>query len=321
MDWIEGTSPAARGLEALLGQVAQSDVPLLLQGESGAGKSACAREIQRRSARAAEPLVETQLSALAPTLIEAELFGHAAGAFTGAQRAREGRFQRAGSGTLVLDGIETLPEALQVKLLRVLQERLVEPLGSETALPVRARVIATAGTDLSAAVREGRFRSDLYFRLAVVVIEVPPLRTRLEDLPALAGRILCASAARLALPARGLSVAALERLAAHRWPGNLRELENALERVLVLGAGRRDPIEPQEFEFLAETGADALLPLARTLLARGIALQDFERALLSEALRESRGNVAAAARALGLSRKAFEQRQARARAGAAGDER
>ena len=315
MEWIEGHSPAARTLEGLLGQVAASSVPLLLQGESGSGKSACAREIHRRSARAAEPLVVTQLSTLAPSLIESELFGHSAGAFTGAQRAREGRFRRAGEGTLVLAGIETLAEELQSKLLRVLQERVVEPVGSEEALPVPARVIATSGVDLREAVRAGRFRGDLYFRLAVVVIDVPPLRVRAEDLPDLAARILADAAARLSLPARRLSGAAQEALLAHRWPGNLRELENALERVLVLGGGSRAEIEANEFAFLAEVRAEALLPLARALLARGAGLQEFERTLLAEALAESRGNVAAAARALGLSRKAFESRQARARAG------
>jgi len=312
MDWIAGRSPAARSLEGLLGQVADSDVPVLLQGESGSGKSASAREVHRRSPRAGEPLVETQLSNLAPTLIESELFGHSAGAFTGAQRAREGRFQRAGAGTIVLDGIETLAEELQVKLLRVLQERRIEPVGSEESLELRARVLATSSVDLREAVRAGRFRGDLYFRLAVVVVEVPPLRARAEDLPELAARILEASAARLAVPARELAAGALARLVDYRWPGNLRELENALERVLVLGAGRGGEIEAAEFEFLDEARADALLPLARTLLARGIGLHDFERALLAEALRESRGNVSAAARALGLSRKAFEQRQARA---------
>ncbi len=314
MDWIEGRSPAARTLEGLLGQVAASEVPVLLQGESGSGKSACARAIHQRSARAGEPLVATQLSTLPPSLIESELFGHAAGAFTGAQRARAGRFERAGAGTIVLEGIETLAEELQAKLLRVLQERLVEPVGSEESLPVRARVLATSAVDLREAVRAGRFRSDLYFRLAVVVIDVPPLRARAEDLPEFAERILAAAAARLGLSPRRLSGAAREALAAHRWPGNLRELENALERVLVLGAGRAVEIEAGEFGFLDEARADALLPLARALLARGVGLSEFERTLLAEALHESRGNVAAAARALGLSRKAFEQRQARARA-------
>jgi len=315
MDWIEGKSPAAHALEGLLGQVAGSSVPVLLQGESGSGKSSAAREIHGRSAQRGEPLIETQLSTLAPTLIESELFGHSAGAFTGAQRARAGRFQRAGAGTIVLDGIETLAEELQVKLLRVLQERVVEPVGSEEALPLEARVIATSGVDLREAVRAGRFRGDLYFRLAVVVIEVPPLRARGDDLELFAVRILAAAAARLGVAPRALGADALARLAAHRWPGNLRELENALERVLVLGAGRAGAIEAAEFEFLDETRADALLPLARTLLARGIALADFERALYAEALRESRGNVSAAARALGLSRKAFEHRQSRAGGG------
>lgn len=315
MHWIEGRSPAARALEALLVQVAPGDVPVLLQGESGSGKSAAAREIHRRSPRRDEPCVEIPIGTLAPSLIESELFGHAAGAFTGAQRARAGRFERAGAGTLVLEGVETLAEELQTKLLRVLQERVVEPVGSETSLPLRARVIATAGVDLREAVRTGRFRGDLYYRLAVVVLDLPPLRARAEDLPLFCERILAVAAGRLGLPARSLSAGALERLAQHRWPGNLRELENALERALVLGAGRGGEIEAGEFEFLSESRDEALLPLARALLAQGIALPDFERALLAEALRESRGNVLGAARTLGLSRKAFEHRQQRARAG------
>ncbi len=311
MDWIAANSPAGRELESLLARVSGSSVPVLIQGESGSGKSAVAREIHRRSARAGEPLVETQLATLAPTLLESELFGHAAGAFTGAQRSREGRFQRAGEGTIVLDGVEALTEELQAKLLRVLQEREIEPVGAESSVPLRARVIATSSRDLREEVRLGRFRGDLYFRLAVVVLELPPLRTRPEDLQPFAEAILARAAARLSTPVRRLSPAALERLVGWSWPGNLRELENALERVLVLGATRGETIETEELAFLAEARGDALQPLVRGLLAQGAGLHEVERALIAAALRESQGNVSAAARALGLSRRALELRLAR----------
>ena len=317
MDWIVCESPVARELEALLARVSAGAVPVLIQGESGSGKTSVAREIHRRSGRAGEPLVEVQLGTLAPTLIESELFGHVAGAYTGAQRAREGRFQRAGTGTIVLEGIDALAEELQAKLLRVLQERRIEPVGAEQGLACEARVIATSTRDLRSEVAAGRFRGDLYFRLAVVVIDLAPLRMRREDLPLLAQAILASSARRLGLPARLLSSAALERLLDWSWPGNVRELENALERVLVLGAGQSGEIQPAELDFVREARPEALAPLVRALLAQGVALPELEEVLVREALRESRGNRSAAARALGLSRRALEQIVARGERGSA----
>lgn len=316
MDWIVCDSPAARELEALLARVAGSDAPVLIQGESGTGKTRLAREIHRRSSRVGEPLVEVQLGALAPSLIESELFGHAAGAFTGAQRAREGRFQRAGAGTLVLEGVDALGEELQTKLLRVLQERRIEPVGSEESLPCEARVIATSTRELRAEVAAGRFRGDLYFRLAVVVIDLPPLRLRREDLARLSQALLASAARRMALPERRLSGAALERLLEWSWPGNLRELENALERALVLGGPQAGEVAPSEFDFVREARPEALAELVRTLLAQGATLPELERALVREALRESRGSRAAAARALGISRRVLEQLEAREEGGA-----
>jgi two-component system response regulator HydG len=302
-----GACEAFRRLERELAQVAPSDVTVLIRGESGSGKNLAARVLHERSARAAGPRVEVHLAALAPTLLEAELFGHEPGAFTGARAARRGRFELADGGTLVLDGIEGLPLEIQPKLLRVLQEREVEPLGAEVARPIDVRIVATSAASLAGRVREGRFREDLYYRLAVVEIEVPPLRARLDDLPALGAALLARGAERHGVPLRRISDGALERLRAHAWPGNLRELENALERVLLLPAepGAGAPIAAAELVFLSEAAEGVPGRLAREALAHGIDLPALERALCELALREAHGNLAAAARVLGLTRRAF----------------
>jgi DNA-binding NtrC family response regulator len=304
-----GSSDAFRSFRDELERVAATDVTVLLEGEHGVGKSRVARALHEHGARADGPFVEVQLAALSPSLLEAELFGHEEGAFTGAHRAREGRFRRAAGGTVVLDAVEGIPNDLQVKLLRVLQERVVEPLGGGEPLPIDARVIATSGVDLFAEVHAGRFREDLYYRLAVVILRVPPLRARQGDLPALARALAEDAAARTGRAARGLSDGALERLAAHPWPGNVRELENALERVTVLGADDAGPVQADELDFLDEGLAGADRSLARAALAQGLSLDRLTLAMLEEALAEQRGNLSAAARRLGLSRRAFEYRR------------
>ena len=322
--------PAAAGawsaFEADLERVAASGVlgpavpaTVLLTGESGSGKSRAARRLHDASPRAGGPFVSVQLAALAATLIEAELFGHEAGAFTGAAGARRGRFERAEGGTLVLEGVETLALDLQVKLLRVLQERVVEPLGAEHHRPVDVRVIATTARDLRDAVEEGAFREDLYYRLAVVPLSVPPLRVRADEpgFEALCGELLTEVSARLGLPARALDPGALAVLAAHPWPGNLRELENAIERALVLDGGA-GPLGARAFDFLGETVQGRAGELAREVLASGVPLDRLEASVMEAALEESRGNVAAAARRVGLSRRAFDYR--RKRIASAGDE-
>jgi DNA-binding NtrC family response regulator len=309
-----GTSTAIEAFRARLAQVAEAGTTVLLRGESGVGKGLAARRLHAWSPRAQGPLVEASLAALAPTLIEAELFGHVPGAFTGAVRARTGRFRQAHTGTLVLDDVDTLPNEVQVKLLRVLQERTVEPVGAESGESVDVRVVATTQADLRAAVEAGRFRRDLYYRLAVVELEVPPLRARTEDLGAIAAEIIAALAEARSLPRRSLAPSALERLAAHSWPGNVRELENALERALVLCEERARagaPLEAQDFAFLGEDLAGVPEEVATRALAAGLTLADVERAMLERAMREQRGNVAAAARALGLTRRAAEYRLAR----------
>jgi len=311
-----GKSAAMETFRTRLRQVAATPTTVLLRGESGVGKGLAARCLHTWSPRAAGPLVEVSLAALAPTLVEAELFGHVEGAFTGAIRARPGRFRQAHEGTLVLDDVDALPLEVQVKLLRVLQERVVEPVGGEQGEVADVRVVVTTQRDLRAEVDAGRFRRDLYYRLAVVELEVPPLRSRLEDLPALAQEIVVGLSTQRGIPARPLSSGTLERLAQHAWPGNVRELENALERALVLAATRGDadtPLEPEDFEFLGEGAEGVAEDLAARALAHGLQLADLERAMLDRALREARGNLAAAARQVGLTRRAAEYRLARLR--------
>lgn len=283
---------AWRSFESDIERVAASGVlgpavpaTVLLVGESGSGKSRAARQLHQLSPRASGPFVAVQLAALASTLIEAELFGHEAGAFTGASGARLGRFELASGGTLVLEGIETLALELQVKLLRVLQERVVEPLGAESGRSVDVRVIATSAQDLREAVEEGSFREDLYYRLAVVPLSVPPLRARATEpgFEKLCVDLLAEVAARLGVPARRLSEEALGVLSAHPWPGNFRELENALERALVLG-GAAGSIEAGHFGFLDETVQGRAGELARQALACGVTLEDLDAAVLQAAL-------------------------------------
>ena len=314
-----GPGPAGRSgpsgeFEARLRQVATSPASVLLEGESGSGKSAAARRLHAGGGRARGPLVEVSLAALSPTLVEAELFGHEEGAFTGAHKRRAGRFQRADGGTLVLDGIESLGADLQVKLLRVLQEQVVEPLGGEE-VRIDVRVIATSTRDLQAEVEAGRFREDLYYRLAVITLRVPPLRVRLDELEELLRHFLDEASRRLKVEPREFSPDALEALRAHSWPGNLRELENAVERVLVLAPEGRGPVDAAELAFLGEESRDEARELAARALALGLTVEELERAMIEEALSEQRGNLSAAARQLGLSRRALDYRRSRARAG------
>jgi DNA-binding NtrC family response regulator len=309
-----GSSRAPGAFLARIAQVAASGATVLIRGESGSGKNRAAEQIHAASPRASGPLVAVSLAALSPTLIEAELFGHEAGAFTGAVRARRGRFRQADGGTLVLDDVDSLPLDAQVKLLRVLQERVVEPLGAEGPVPVDVRVLCTSTRDLRELVARGTFRPDLYYRLAVVELEVPPLRARPDEVAPLARSLVEQIAVQRKLPRRELSPAAIERLRSHPWPGNVRELENALERVLTCPPnGASAPVAAEEFAFLAEELAGAPAEIAERALALGLTLEQLEQAVIQAAWRAHRGNLAAAARQVGLSRRAFEYRCERMR--------
>lgn len=305
-----GSGPAWQDFLNRAERVAASEATLLIQGEHGVGKGWIARAIHGLSGRKTGPLVEIDLSVGSPSLVESTLFGHEEGAFTGADKARLGCARRAHGGTLVLAGLDDLDLGLQVKLLRLLQEHEVEPLGAEAPVPVDVRVVATATRDLREQVELGTFREDLFYRLAVVRLDVPPLRVRFEGMEDWLPALVAQAASEVGRANRGLSPEAVARLAAHPWPGNVRELENALQRVLVLGADPGGEIAAEEFDFLGDSlaGHGGPRELARQALSSGIQVDTLVGHLLQEALKEHRGKLAPAARAVGLSRKAFEYR-------------
>jgi DNA-binding NtrC family response regulator len=288
-------SPAMAAALAAARQVAASDATVLLLGESGTGKSQLARFVHFQSRRAAGPLVEVHCAALPEALLEGELFGHEKGAFTGAAQRRPGHLAASDGGTLFLDEIGEITAATQVKLLRFLQERTFVPLGATSERRVDARVVAATNADLPAAVRAGRFREDLWYRLDVFAIQVPPLRERPEDVLPLAFRFLAGRG----VSADALSAGARERLLAHRWPGNVRELENVLERALIVSGEEAIAAE----HVLLARGAAPRSGRAAELLRDGFALDDLERELIEAALARASGNKTAAARLLGVTRR------------------
>ncbi len=231
---IVGQSPALRSTLDLIAQAAPSSATVLLLGESGTGKELFARAVHDHSGRAQAPFVPINCAAIPETILESELFGYERGAFTGAVQRKEGRFERANGGTLFLDEVGELTLPMQVKLLRVLQEGEIERLGGTGAIKVDCRVVAATNQDLTARVREGKFREDLFYRLNVIQVVLPPLRDREGDVPLLADHFVARFAAKNGKPMRGLTAAAQQALAAYTWPGNVRELENAIERAVVL---------------------------------------------------------------------------------------
>jgi two-component system response regulator HydG len=237
LDGMLGTSPAMQQVYKVVAQVAPARATVLITGESGTGKGELAKAIHARSPRSAKPFVTLHCAALAESLLESELFGHERGSFTGADKRRAGRFEQANGGTLFLDEIGEIPASVQVKLLRVLQERTFERVGGNEPIKVDVRLVAATNRDLAAEVSEGRFREDLFYRLNVVHVDMPPLRARGNDLLALASHFLHRFADENAKSVHGFTDAALAKLAAHRWPGNVRELENAVERAVVLCEG------------------------------------------------------------------------------------
>ncbi|MBI4955080.1 MAG: sigma-54-dependent Fis family transcriptional regulator [Myxococcales bacterium] len=293
---IVGSSPALRRVLEIANQAAPSNATVLVLGDSGTGKELLARYIHERSARAAAPFVAVNCAAIPETILEAELFGHERGAFTGAFARREGRFAKAHGGTLVLDEIGELTPSVQVKLLRVLQEGEYEPLGGDT---VRAdvRVLAATNKDLQAEVAAGRFREDLYYRLNVIAITAPPLRARREDIPLLVDHFLGIYCAKNRRPRLTAPREVLEVLAAYRWPGNVRELENAIERAVVLCRAERLSVDDLPEAIRATESAE---PESLTF-AVGTPLEEVERRLIRETLRHARGDKSVAAQLLGIS--------------------
>jgi DNA-binding NtrC family response regulator len=291
-------------MKAIVGQaqrVAATNETVLLLGESGTGKSLLARAIHSASPRAGGPLVEVHAAALPESLVEGELFGREKGAYTGATEAKAGHAEIAHGGTLFLDEIGELPGSTQVKLLRLLQDRTFTRLGSTQLRKTDVRIIAATNRDLETAVRAGTFREDLYYRLAVFPIVVPPLRERPEDIPATTLALLAARG----LPADRISSAALDTLATHTWPGNVRELENALTRALVLASGA--PIAVEHLPAFGQ-GAAAAANALDALLVPGFSLDAIERDLIHQALVKAGGNKAAAARLLGITRRRLYSR-------------
>ena len=286
-------SPAMRRVLALARTVARVDSTVLLIGESGTGKERLARLVHEGSARAGGPLLALNCGAIAETLLESELFGHVRGAFTGATRDRPGLFEASSGGTLFLDEVGELPAAVQVKLLRALQEREVRRVGDNKSRPIDVRIVAATNRDLAADVASGRFRRDLYYRLRVVELVVPPLRERREDILPLSRVLLAAAARRLKRPLVMLSTGAADQLMRHDWPGNVRELENAMERAVALAQGRR--IEVDE---LPEDIRRALPPPTPALGV--LPLYAVERDYILAALLRCAGNKERTAAELGI---------------------
>ena len=291
-----GASPAFRRMLTLVEQIADSSATILIQGESGAGKELVARAIHERSGRRAGPFVAVNCAALPETLLESELFGYEKGAFTGAAGRKEGRFELANAGTLFLDEVADLSLVTQPKILRVLQEGEFERLGGTRTLQVDVRIVAATNQDLAEMVKDKRFREDLYYRLNVITVRVPPLRERHEDIRVLAQHYLRVYAAKNGRNLEGFSNEALERLESYAWPGNVRELENLIERTVLLA--RKDRIDaedlPEEVAGVKRPPRDAILELVGTPLA------DIEQRLLDETLRITGGNKTQAAKLLGI---------------------
>ncbi len=306
-DNIIGRSAAMRDIFQTVERVAPTRATVLLAGESGVGKDMIARAIHHHSPRSRHAFVKINCTALPENLMESELFGYEKGAFTGATVSKPGKFEQADQGTAFLDEIGDVPGNIQVKLLRILQERQFERLGSNLTRNVDVRVIAATNVDLRAALEEGRFREDLYYRLNVVPINIPPLRQRREDIPFLALHFVAKLSKELGSRTREISPAAVDKLLEHAWPGNVRELENTIERSLVLASG--DTLQPGDIRLEEARGVSAAMQSQQSpLLPEGETLEHWEQMMIKEALRRANGNKSQAARLLGLTRNALRYR-------------
>lgn len=288
---LVGREPSMIQVYKLLGQAALTNAAVLVRGESGTGKELVARAIHAYSSRHEDPFVPVNCAAIPPTLLESELFGHVRGAFTGATHDRRGRFSLAGRGTIFLDEIGDTTPDFQSKLLRVLQDREYQPVGSDQLLTTEARVVAATHQPLETLIVERRFREDLYFRMRVVEIVLPPLRERVNDIPLLAQHVLDRASAKLGTPPATITPEAMRVLRAHQWPGNVRELEHCLMRAVVVATGR--VLRPEHLSLSSPAREDS---------ARLLSLDDVERAHVAHVLRITEGHKGRAADILGVSR-------------------
>ncbi len=300
---LVGNSPPFRKVLDMIDLVAGAEATVLITGESGVGKEVVAKAIQKKSSRADQPFITINCAALAENLLEAELFGHEKGAFTGAERHREGQLKAADGGTVFLDEIGETSPALQAKLLRAIQEGEIQPLGSDHCETVDVRFLAATNRDLAAEVTAGRFREDLYWRLNVISIHLPPLRERVEDLPALANYFTRRYALKNHKTVKGITPGALNLISRHKWPGNIRELQNAIERAVIIMRG--EYLTEKDLPNLGQETL-GLSPAAEPVSARPdmpLNLDDMEKITVEKALEHTAGNKTQAARILGVTRK------------------
>ena len=301
MPGIIGRSSAIAHMQEIIDTVAPTEATVLISGESGTGKELVARALHAHSSRADKIFVTVNCAALAENLLESELFGHEKGSFTGAERRREGRFAQAHGGTLFLDEVGEMPLSVQAKLLRALQQGEVQRVGSDTQLTVDVRVLAATNRDLRQEVAQKRFREDLFFRLNVISVDVPPLREREEDIPLLAAHFLEGFASRNRKVVRGFSPQALDTMLRYSWPGNVRELENAVERAVILCHG--DLITGRELPSMLSCAIqEDARPAEPDASLAGLPLDAVERRAIEETLRQAGDNKSEAARRLGITR-------------------
>src|SRR6266851_2474120 len=301
---IVAQSPKMQEVLATLERVAPTNSTVLLGGETGVGKDLIARAIHQKSRRAAGPFIKINSTAIPENLLESELFGYEKGAFTGAAASKPGKFELADKGTLFLDEIGDVPPAIQVKLLRVLQEREFERLGGTRTVKVDVRLVAATNRDLRAALEEGTFREDLYYRLNVVPVDIPPLREHKEDIPDLVNLFLARQADESARKITGVSPEAMKILIDHHWPGNVRELQNIMERAAALASGPASGPSDIQIDAQRTKPADS----SNSFLPEGMTLEQWEDEMIRESLRRANGNKSQAARLLGLSRNALRYR-------------
>ena len=325
-DKIVGKGPAMQEIFKMIGLLTTQDVTVLITGESGVGKELVARAIHENSLRREKPFVAINCGAMPENLLEAEIFGYEKGAFTGAETRKLGKFEVAGGGTIFLDEIGELQLALQVKLLRVLQERAFERVGGNTSIQTQARIIAATNKDLHEEVLMGRFRNDLYYRLHLIHVHLPPLRERREDIPLLVDHFVRKANAELKRQVRGVTEQALKRLKAYPWPGNVRELENKIKRAMVIS---REDVLPEylfDMDFEAppasdHSSEDKLARITRQRLAEALmapqpsrsifdgVIATVEKTLIEEALRRTHGNQVQAAELLGMHRSTLRKKK------------